>query len=433
MRDHGITNGTSGSRLAGRSPIESARARHSLADVAVRTGIELWRASGSLTVRCPMPSHGHFDRTPSMRLHLDEGTCYCFGCGVRGDVVEWVEQLQGVGWRGAIRILDSGARLRNAWSASTLSTPPARPAARRPEGSAPEYPNLERTPAPSVFAALEAAWRHYADTRLHRLGAAYLRGRGIEIRLLEELVQRTEVGCTPTGADGLVAALRGEGFSVDELVDAGLACRWSDGRVQVFYRQRVLVPVRDGEGRACGFFGRNVGDARFPKYKNPPRTHAYDKSRNLYQPLPAPDRAGHVVVVEGVVDALAIAVAAISEGRGAEVCPVTQSGRELSAGQLRYVRDLCDTPPVIAFDGDAAGRDSTSRVAAAAERAGVRVRVVALPEGDDPATWLGRRHGVGLGALLPRASRAVKGAHISGHRALGSPEGCCPPAVVITP
>jgi DNA primase len=417
---HGTTNVTTG-RVAGGSPIEQARARHSLAEVALRTGITLGRASDSLTVHCPMPSHGHFDRTPSMRLHLSDGRCYCFGCGVRGDVVEWVEELEGVGWRDAIRILDSGTPLRNAWSASTPSATLAGCATRRPEGSAPDYPALERTPAPRVFAALEAAWRHYCDDRLHSRGAAYLRGRGIEIRLLEELQGRAEVGSTPAAAGGLVAALRGEGFSLDELVDAGLACRWPDGRVQDFYRQRVLVPVRDDGGRVRGLVGRNVGDARFPKYKNPPRTHAYDKSRDLYRPLPAPHRAGHVVVVEGVVDALAIAVAAIRAGREASICPLTQSGRELSTAQLGYVLALSDIPPVIAFDSDAAGRESTGRVARVAAQAGVRVRVAVLPEGDDPASWLDRGQGAGLGTLLP-VVRAVSEAQTWAFRAHQSAE-----------
>ena len=92
------------------SPIEAARARHSLDDVARRAGINLYRTSGSVMVRCPLPSHGHFDRSPSLQLHLDDGIWHCFGCGQTGDVVEWVCQSEGVGWRQAIRILDSGSR-----------------------------------------------------------------------------------------------------------------------------------------------------------------------------------------------------------------------------------------------------------------------------------------------------------------------------------
>jgi hypothetical protein len=83
--------------------IEAARTRHSLDDV-------VWLAS-----------HGHFDRSPSLQLHLDDGIWHCIGCGQTGDVVEWVCQGEGVGWRQAIRILDSGCALTRAWAAHESS------------------------------------------------------------------------------------------------------------------------------------------------------------------------------------------------------------------------------------------------------------------------------------------------------------------------
>ena len=106
------------------SPIEAARGRHSLDDVARRAGINLYRTSGSVMVRCPLPSHGHFDRSPSLRLYLDDGMWHCFGCGETGDVVEWVCQSEGVGWNQAIRILDSGCALTCTWAVS--ESPPFR-------------------------------------------------------------------------------------------------------------------------------------------------------------------------------------------------------------------------------------------------------------------------------------------------------------------
>ena len=165
-----------------------------------------------------------------------------------------------------------------------------------------------------------------------------------------------------------------------------------------------LIPIRDQQSRICGFVGRNVGDDRWPKYKNPPRTHAYDKSVNLYQPLPAPTagRWGQVVVVEGTLDAMAIAVAAVRSGRAGQFCPVTQSGRELSVEQLEQAVSLNGGPLVLAFDGDAAGRESARRHAMAAVRLGHAVSVTTLPGDHDPASWLAERgaeraQGVGSG------------------------------------
>jgi DNA primase len=343
-------------------------------------------------VRCPFPVHGHFDTSPSLRLHLDDGIWHCFGCGARGDVVEWVGQTEGVGWPEAIRLLDQGGPLKNAWPSAGDERRGATYGASR--GGHCEYPEPSRTPPSRVLAALAAAWTHYTSRQLHYIGAQYLFTRGIDVRLLERHVQRFEVGHTPGTATGLVSVLRQQGFSSDELVDAGLATRlMQDGRLFDYYQQRVLVPVRDQVGRVCGIVGRNIGDERWPKYKNSPRTCTYDKSVNMYQSLPAPSgSSGQVVVVEGTLDAMAIAVAAIRSGRAEEFCPVTQSGRELSARQLAYVAALA-RPIVFAFDGDAAGRDSAVRHARAAIRSGVPAWVTMLPGDHDPASWLAHRDG----------------------------------------
>ena len=171
-----------------------------------------------------------------------------------------------------------------------------------------------------------------------------------------------------------------------------------DGRLLDYYQQRVLLPVRDPEGRVCGIVGRNIGDERWPKYKNSPRTCTYDKSVNMYQPLPAHSSpSGQVVVVEGTLDAMAIGVVAIRSGRAELFCPVTQSGRELSTSQLANVASLA-RPIVFAFDGDAAGRDSAVRHARAAIRAGLPAWVTVLPGDHDPASWLAHRDGEGLHA-----------------------------------
>jgi hypothetical protein len=104
-------------------------------------------------------------------------------------------------------------------------------------------------------------------------GVQLVAGRFIDVSLLEAYSGRTEVGHTPSRPDGLVCALRARGFSDDELVEAGLAYRHlGASRITDFYRQRVLIPLRDDQGKVCGVIGRNIGDMRWPKYKNPPCT-----------------------------------------------------------------------------------------------------------------------------------------------------------------
>jgi len=390
------------------SPIDAAKARHAIADVAWRTGIAVPDGRGSsVTVRCPMPAHGHLDRTPSLRLYLDDDRWYCFGCSPRaGDVVEWVTQSEGVGWRAAIDILDSLRPLTNAWAGDNHQRLPAQVPS-TVEG--PERPDLTRTRPSRVQAALNAAWAKLATGAPHERASAYLASRGIDLDILEDHTRRAEAGHTPTDTL-LVDALTAEGFTPDELVDAGLASRRPGRHLVDYYQQRVLIPVRDPDGHLAGLIGRSVGDARWPKYTNPPRTARYDKSLNLYQPLPAPARpAGAVVVVEGTLDAMAIAVAAIRTGQADRYCPLTQSGRELSPDQLDRVLRLHTTPPVIAFDADPAGRDATTRVAAAANRRGAAVLIANLSDGHDPASWLATHGDAGLNAWNPgRFRRSVR-------------------------
>jgi DNA primase len=239
---------------------------------------------------------------------------------------------------------------------------------------------------------------YYTARPLHTQGARYLAGRGIDVDILERHNRRYETGHTPDISNGLVQWMSQRGFADDELVDAGLAHRQVGGhQLSDFYRHRVLIPVRDPNQKLAGFIGRNIGDSRWPKYKNPPRTLRYDKSINLYQPLPAPEQQqGTVIVVEGTLDAMAIAVAAIQIGKSDWYCPVTQSGRQLSPHQLRYVLNLHSQPPIVAMDGDQPGLDSNARLYDAAVAVGREARVVSLPWGEDPASLLRSRGAEGL-------------------------------------
>jgi DNA primase len=378
-------------------PITAAKQRHRLYNVARRTGIWVPATTGNITVRCPMPNHGHYDRTPSLRLHLDDDTWYCHACSHHaGDVIDWVQQTQTVGWRQAIDILDSHQPLTNTWNH------PGHPASTRPADALgiSERPDLLRTPTERVQQALDATWRHATTGPAHARATAYLARRGLNLPILEDHTGRTEAGHTPTTAPGLVRLLQADGFTPDELVDAGIAHRRPDSTLTDFYHDRVLIPIRDPDSHLAGLVGRNIGNPRSPKYKNPPRTLRYDKTINLYQPLPAPhDPDGRVIVVEGTLDALAIATAAVRAGQADRYCPVTQSGRELSDRQLSHILTLHPNPPVLAFDADSAGRESTRRLATRARLAGAITRAACMPEGEDPASWLASRGPSGLGTF----------------------------------
>ena len=361
---------------------DDVRARHPLSAVARRTGLAMPDA-GRAMVCCPLPAHD--DRHPSMHLDLDRDRYYCFGCGAHGDVIQWVCDIEGVRPGEAVAILDAGRPIAGVHTGATN----ARSYLSRPDL---DIPDLERTPPQRVRAAMQTAWRYYTFTSLHQRAVDYLtQERQIDVTALEVQQGRPVIGHTPSRGDGLRRWLRTQGFADDELVDASLASRRRDGTVIDFFRDRVLLPVTDERGHVTGFIGRAT-TARAPKYLNQALTHTYDKHLALYRPATAAlDPDANVIVVEGTLDALAIAARAASAGLSAKYSPVSASGVHLSDEQLDAVLNLHPKAPVLAADGDQAGRDANLEWAA---RIALRHResvVTTWPEGHDPASWLGHQ------------------------------------------
>jgi DNA primase len=199
------------------------------------------------------------------------------------------------------------------------------------------------------------------------------------------------VGYARTGWRALTRHLQSHGVTTTELMELDLAQRTRAGELIDTYRGRLIVPVLADGGGIDGFIGRDTtGDPRAPKYRNPTRTPTFDKSAALYRPTHhSLDAGANVVVVEGVLDALAIAAAAAQAGEPAMFAPATTSGVTVSGVQARAVLALHPKPPVIALDGDQAGREGTDRwLTALCVEHGRTAVVTRLPEGVDPAEWL---------------------------------------------
>jgi DNA primase len=375
----------------------AVRERHPLATVARRTGYVLPEPRGDVFVACPMA--GHDDSTPSMLLHLDEDRYHCFGCGASGDVVQWVRDVYAVDARAALAMLD--ARTGRFPDPPSGAVPTMRSEVRQQHRS--EQPDLTRTAAGRVKDALAAAWAYYTLPRLAAKAAAYLylADRGIDVSGLGDVA-----GYTPYNPDQLVTHLRKRGFSDDELVDAGLARRRESEMLADAFQQRVLFAVRDHDAGVVGLIGRSAlaDDRRLAaKYLNPPRTAVYEKSTALYTPVDG-DLAhdGQVVIVEGAIDALAIAAAAGRSGLADRFLPVCTSGVAFSDRQIEEILAMHRRAPVIALDGDAAGRAAAARLAARIAQHGREAAIVTWPDGQDPASWLERHGSEGLAAVTRR-------------------------------
>jgi DNA primase catalytic core len=370
---------------------DGLKSRHSLADVARRSGIEVG-ATGRVMICCPIPAH--HDSTPSAQLDLDRNRYHCFGCGAGGDVIDWVRDIEDVDTSTAVAILESRRPI------NAVFVPGSDHFARlRPQH---EGPQLDRTSLERVLEANQAAWSYYSQPGPHQTAVAYIARRRLDISTLEELTGEPVIGYTPH-PNQLVRHLAGCGFVDNELVDSGLATRTGDGSLIDLFRNRVILPVTDGAGSIIAILGRDVTGTSPVKYLNPPTTVAYRKSQALYQPArPVLASDGGAIVCEGPIDALAIASNAAIAGLSDRYAPVSACGITLSDNQLRHILDLHPRAPVLAADGDPPGRQANLDWARRMLHMGRESVITDWPDGHDPASWLAEHGPSGLIALTRR-------------------------------
>jgi DNA primase len=336
---------------------ESVEAVRQAADiVAVISARTRLRKSGARYVGlCPF----HDERTPSFSVSADKGTYHCFGCGVGGDTVRFVEETEGIGFVGAIEWLADRFNVQLEYEEYA----PGEEERRR---------HRER-----LFALLDQAARFYErylwESPAGGPARDYLAGRGLR----EEVCREFRLGLAAEGATLTRKAIE-RGFTRDELLGAGLVNR----RGNDYFFGRLMFPLADARGRVVGFSARKLreDDPLRAKYVNSPESELFHKSAILYDlhlargAIAKQDRA---LVVEGNTDAIAL--------RQAGLEPVVASmGTALTERQLRELSRLTRRL-WLCFDADAAGEAATLRGMELAAGQGFEIRVVTLPPGLDPA------------------------------------------------
>jgi DNA primase len=372
-------------RARGGIDVGQVRAAHPIVDVVAASEVELVPRGRGYMACCPF----HDDATASMSVGAVEGRFHCFGCGASGDVIDYVRRLRGCGFTDAVRALGR-------------ETPP--PTARRRLPQARPPARTFATPPERVMQINQLAWRHLTTREAVARAETYLREeRGIDANALRGACGGAPVaGYASAGRTSLTDFLRDHGVTEQEMIDADLAHLSRRGTLIDTLLDRLVLPVRDRQSRIRGFIGRDLsGDPQAPKYRNPTRTPVFDKATLLYQPIipePAPDAT--VVIVEGALDALAIAAAAATTGQTDRFVPCTTSGVTVSAAQATQVLALHPRPPVIALDGDTAGAEGTARwITQLCLNHRRPALVTRLPDDLDPADWLHRQGPAGLSAF----------------------------------
>src|SRR6186713_523721 len=352
--------------------LDELRSRVTLSGVVMRT-TKLQKSGHEWKACCPF----HNEKTPSFTLSDEKGFYHCFGCGAHGDVIRWMTDQRGLAFMDAVKELAAEAG---------LEVPRLDP---RDVQRAEQQAGLH-----DVMAAAQGWFRASLDTPEGARARDYLKSRRFDAHTME----RFGFGFAPDSRNALKAALKQ--FDEMLLVEAGLRIAAEEREPYDRFRGRLTIPIHDARGRVIAFAARILDAEKkdAPKYLNSPDTPLFDKGRtlfNLHRAGPASRKSGRVVVVEGQMDAIALAAAGIEEA-------VAPMGTALTERQIELLWRLADKP-ILCFDGDAAGRRAAMRAATRALpmlRPGHSLQFASLPAGMDPDDLLRSKGRDALEALL---------------------------------
>ncbi|NMB46301.1 MAG: DNA primase [Firmicutes bacterium] len=342
--------------------IAEIRERNDIVGV-VSEYVQLRRTGKSWKGLCPF----HSEKTPSFNVNQEEQFYYCFGCGAGGNVINFVMAMENLPFRDALGRLAERVGI-------DLTPKAVSPEERR-----------QRSEREKLLELHQAAQEFFVRNLFGDAGTLarqYLAARGVKA----ETARRFGLGFALPEWRTLLTYLQKQGFGSADCLAAGLALEGRNARYYDRFRGRLMFPVCNGRGQPIAFGGR-VLDASQPKYLNSPETLIFSKGNNLYRldlARVAFRERGFAIVVEGYMDVIGLYEAGVDN-------VVASLGTALTETQARVLQRFTDEV-VIAFDGDAAGEAATWRGLDVLRSQGLRVRVLELPGGEDPDTFV-RKYG----------------------------------------
>ncbi len=334
--------------------------------------IPLKKAGRNFKGLCPF----HGEKTPSFNVSDDKQIYHCFGCGEGGDIFSFVMKFDGVDFSEAVKYLAglAGVELPKTQSGS---------------GSAADEENSKRKKW--AFRINEIARDFFAANLKNPVGGSAARNYLINRGISENIWTQHFLGYADNAWESLAEHLRLKGVPLDLASELGLVRKRDSGGYFDFFRERIIFPIISPRGEVLGFGGRDIseqkGDQQVAKYMNSPDSLIYHKSGCVYGLNKAQSSIredGSAIFVEGYMDLIALS----QVGVGNVVAPL---GTALTEGHLRliqrYTRNI-----VLVFDGDEAGSRAALRSLDLFIEAGLMPRVVALPDGEDPDTFV-RKYG----------------------------------------
>ncbi len=377
--------------------IDDVRAASDIVDIIGAT-VRLKKRGKNFLGLCPF----HTEKTPSFTVSAEKQMYHCFGCGKGGNVFTYVMETEKVSFAEAVRSLAERAGI-------TIPEEGRTPT--------PEETEAERLYSVTRFAA-RVFHDHLSSSEEGKEAFAYFHKRGFT----DETIRSFGLGYSLNTWDSFVQKALSEGFSKDELLKTGLARTREDGSLYDYFRGRAMFPIIWTSGRVLGFGARKMreDDPIQGKYINSPETLIYNKSRVLYGLFHAKDairQEENAFMVEGYADLISLHQAGVRN-------VVASSGTALTEEQLHVLNRYTNAITLV-YDADAAGSNATLRGIDLALERGFDVRIVTLPAGEDPDSYVQKRGGPEFRTLAERADSFIvyKAARLADTATFHSPEG----------
>jgi len=315
--------------------------------------------AGEYTGLCPF----HDERTPSFHVNSLNKVYYCFGCQASGNLFNYVMEIEGLDFPGAVEYLADRYGVQLELEEEDLVSRKRRERRER------------------LFGLLERTAKYYQrllwETEEAEHALNYLKKRGLS----EEALQKYTVGYSPKDWDRISLASLQAGFSEEELLAVGLAGRsQKTGKLYDRFRGRIMFPLADERGRVIGFGARSLSDEDQPKYLNTNEGELYNKGGQLYGinfARVAATKTDRVLLAEGYTDVIALAQAGIEDAVGLMGTALTEQQVNLLAKTAKRL--------YLMLDADSAGQKAILKAAMLARKRELELLVVKLPIGSDPA------------------------------------------------
>ena len=326
--------------------------------------VSLKRRGANYIACCPF----HNEKTPSFYVSPAKGIYKCFGCGKSGTAVGFVMEHESMTYVEALKYLARKYGIE----------------VKEKEDSPEEIAARQRNE--SLLLVMDYTEQFFKDSLKTQegrsIGYAYFRSRGLE----DATIEKYGLGWSPKSGHALAEAALAKGYKEEFLTATGVCIKRNDGSLIDKFYDRAMFPIHSVSGRDIAFGGRTLRSdyktANIGKYVNSPETEIYDKSRSLYGIYFAKSEISKLdkcYLVEGYLDVLSMHQLGITN-------VVASSGTSLTVPQIRLIKKFTDNVTIM-YDGDAAGIHAALRGIGLILKEGLNVRVVLLPDGDDPDSY----------------------------------------------